>query len=296
MLDSQMTKKSVLIKELPRNGESFILSDQVADKIQLANINLRTSYFTRLGVKSGVFTDCSFTQSIFIDSYFRNAEFHNVRFTGSCFYNCNFDKAIFQTCDFRYCNFHNCKITKAEIISCLPPEPNLRRALARNLRMNYQMLGDKESADTMLDIEIHANEEELKAIFFSKSQYYKNQYNTYDQIIAGEKHVLSKASGLIWGYGHKISRLLFSYILITVILSLILYFSNGVYIQVSGGFSQRISLLESIYLGFSGPVGAASMSIYLSNLIAKIFMLIQSFLGTLFIALFAAAFYRRIAR
>ena len=174
MNDTQPSRQKTAIAMMPESGKLLLFSDEQQDNFEKSQSTIAVSSFIRLGMKQAVFKDCSFTQSNFEDSYFRKATFNNVRFTGSTFRFCNFDKASFQACDFRYSNFFHCKLPKDEIISCLPPEPNLCRDLARNLRANYEMIGDKKSADTFLDIEIQAYEDELRAIFLSKTEYYPN--------------------------------------------------------------------------------------------------------------------------
>ena len=182
MSNEKFERTKTSLEDVPELGRLLLFSDQQIDRFKLSGVTIPVSSFIRLGMKDAEFKDCSFTQSNFEDSYFRKAAFKNVRFTGSIFRFCNFDKASFQGCDFRYCNFYQCKLPKNEIISCLPTEPNLRRDLARNLRANLEMIGERKSADTFLDIEIQAHEEELKAIFLSKTQYYKTHYNWLGQL------------------------------------------------------------------------------------------------------------------
>lgn len=284
------------IANLPKSGSLLLLSDQQKDNVKISDVNISASSFVRIGMKGAEIKDSSFTQSNFEDSYFRKAAFNNVHFTGSSFRFCNFDKASFQACDFRYCSFYHCKLPKDEIIACLPSESNLRRDLARNLRANYEMIGDKKSADTFLDIENQANEAELSAIFWSKTQYYKGRYNNLDQVKSGLKFMVSWFSGLIWGYGHSVGRLFLSYFIITCILSFITYMGETNFRVLSDGVQHPLNFWQSIYAGFSQTVGLSGLPFKHVTLLGKIIMLIESFLGTLFLALFAAIFYRRIAR
>ena len=264
--------------------------------MKISGVNISASSFIRLGMKEAIIKDCSFTQSNFEDSYFRKAIFKNVRFTGSSFRFCNFDKASFQACDFRYCNFYHCKLPKDEVRACLPPEPNLRRDLAKNLRANYEMIGDKKAADTFLDIEIQANETELKAIFLSNTEYYKKHYDRLDQVKAGLKFVGSKLSGMIWGYGHRLGRLFLSYFIITCLWSLMTYFGKVNFAVQSEGGQRALTIGESLYMGFGQTLGLSGVPFLPINLYGEIIVLSESFLGTLFLALLAATLYRRIAR
>ncbi len=296
MTKSNLFRKPVNLANLPDTGHLLLLSDQQQDNVKLSGVNISASSFIRLGMKDAEIKDCSFTQSNFEDSYFRKAVFKNVRFTGSNFRFCNFDKTSFQACDFRYCNFYHCKLPKDEIKACLPSEANLRRDLAKNLRSNYEMIGDKKAADTFLDIEIQANEAELKAIFISTTEYYKKHYDRLDQIKAGLKFVGSKLSGMLWGYGHRIGRLLLSYFTITCLWSLTSYFNNITFAIQNEGLQRPLNLWESLYMGFGQTVGLSGLPFVPVNLYGKVIMLSESFLGTLFLALLAATLYRRIAR
>lgn len=297
MSDNQFARRPTSITELPKKGDLLLISDQQKDGIKITGSTIATSSFLRLGLMNAEFTDCDFTQSNFEDSYFRKAKFKNVRLTGSTFRFCNFDKAIFQGCDLRYCSFYHCKLPCDEMIACLPREPKLRRDLARNLRVNYEMLGDMKSADVFLDIEITADDEEQKSILFSKSSYYKERYNIPSRINAGIKFCVSKISGLVWGYGRRVSRLLFSFIFITAICSFIT-FSLGIHFSEVGQTTPHLlSLWESIYFTFGVTLGMSSgASLVPITFLGKLLVLFENFLGTLFLALLAATLYRRIAR
>ncbi len=296
MPDIQLSRKPVEIQNIPNKGKLLLFSDQQQGKIRISDVNISASSFIRLGMKEEVIKDCAFTQSNFEDSYFRKAEFKNVRFTGSSFRFCNFDKASFQACDFRYCNFYHCKLPGDEIIACLPREPNLRRDLARNLRSNFEMIGDKKTADIFLDIEIQANENLSKSIFLSKTEYYKNHYNLLDQVREGLKFLGSKFSGLVWGYGHRVGRLFLSYIAITIFCALITYFGKINFLAGNQNTPRPLTFWESIYMGFGETIGASSLSLTPISISGKLILLSASFLGTLFLALLAATLYRRIAR
>lgn len=296
MSDIQPSRQKTALAMMPESGKLLLFSDQQQDHFEKLQSTITPSSFIRLGMKEAVLKDCSFTQSNFEDSYFRKAVFKNVRFTGSSFRFCNFDKASFQACDFRYCNFFHCKLPKDEIIFCLPPEPNLRRDLARNLRANYEMIGDKKSADTFLDIEIQAYEDELKAIFLSKTEYYKSHYNLPGQIQAGAKFLVSKLSGMVWGYGHRVGRLILSYFLTTCFLSVITYFGQIKFFVSSNSVPRKLTFWESINMGFCETISASSPSFVPSTLGGQLISLSASLLGTLFLALLAATLYRRIAR
>jgi len=296
MTDIQLSRKPTKIQNLPSRGELLLVSDQQQDKIKISDVNISASSFLRLGMLKAIVENSRLRQSHFEDSYFRKAEFKNVHFTGSNFRFCNFDKASFQVCDFKYCNFYQCKLPADEIIACMPTEPNLRRDLARNLRSNSEMIGDKKTADRYLDIEIQASENLSKAIFLSNTKYYKDNYNFIDQIREGLKYLGSKVSGLVWGYGHRVGRLFMSYITVTVLCSFITYFGKIEFLVRDQKTPRPLLFWQSIYMGFGETIGAINLSLTPVTIAGKLILLTASFLGTLFLALLAATFYRRIAR
>lgn len=296
MSEKLASRQKKLLNEMPDHGELLLFSDQLGESFQKSGSSIIASSFVRLGMKGATFKDCSFTQSNFEDSYFRRAAFINVRFTGSSFRCCNFEKASFQTCDFRYCTFYYCKLPKEEVISCFPSEPNLRRDLARNLRANFDMIGDKKTADFFLNAEIQAHEDELKAIFLSKTSYYKQHYDVFGRLGAGLNFISSKLSGLIWGYGHRVKNLLISYMLFTFVLSLITYFGKIKFIINRASQARSLTFWESISTVFCETVNATTQSVTPLALAGQVITLSASLLGTLFLALLAATLYRKIAR
>jgi hypothetical protein len=59
---------------------------------------------------------------------------------------------------------------------------------------------------------------------------------------------------------------------------------------------RTLDFWESIYYTFAGTLGIGIFSLSPVSTAAKVFQLCEAFLGTLFLALLAAAAYRRIAR
>ena len=183
-----------------------------------------------------------------------------------------------------------------EIKSCLPQEPNLRRDLARSLRSNFLAMGDKKSADIFLNIEIQANEELSKSILLSRTQYFKENYDLIDRIWEGLRYIASRLSGLIWGYGYRVDRLLMSFVFITIICSLATYFLGINFIVDPDTSPRSLSFGESILSAFSGTISVSVLSVIPTSLLGKLILLAESFFGTIFLALLAATFYRRITR
>jgi len=288
--------KNGKLTEVPKTAAYLVFQDQTLDDLMLEGKSLQTSRFLRLGLKDARIEECSLTQSLFEDCYLRKASFVNVRLTGSTFRNCNLEKATFRGCDLRYCTFQNTRLTRDEIIGCLPVEPNLRLQLARNLRKNFEALGDKASADAVLDIEIRAQEQELLEAFRRKTEYYRAHYTGVDQAVAGLRYLLSNLNGLVWGYGHRVRRLIASFAVLTLVFCLITYFGDVHYNVPTESSSRSLSFWESVYQASAATVRAGATAFSPASWGGRALQVLEGFTGTLLLALLAAASYRRIAR
>lgn len=284
------------IDKLTEGGTQLLFSDTVQDDLKVSGAVLRTCRFVRIGAKKAKFNSCSLTQCQFEDSYLRKADFTDVDLTGSTFRNCNLEKATFKGCILRYCTFQSTHLDRDEIIGCLPVEPNLRRDLARNLRRNFEELGDKVAADVFLNLEIDAHEQELLGGFRRKTDYYKTHYTGVDQAVAGLKLLGSKLSGITWGYGHRVRRLLISYLTLTLFLSIVTYFIGLEFTEGTTESARALGFWESVYCTFAGTLGLGTAPLIPSSAVAKALQVGEGFVGTLFLALLAAAAYRRISR
>ena len=280
----------------PQNGNHLLFSDTVKDDLKVTDTAIQTCHFLRIGAKNASFKKCSLTQCLFEDVYLRNATFTDVHLTGSTFRNCNLDKASLQGCDLRYCTFQATHLNRDEVLGNLPVEPNLKRDLARNLRKNFESIGDKESADIFLDIEIEAHEQELLGIFRRKTAYYRSHYSGIDQVIAGLKYLSSRFSGVVWGYGHRVHRLVASYLIITFTFALITYFCQMPFVVDAQDSVRTLDFWQSIHYAFTESLGIGTSSPSPASIGAKALQVCQGFFSPLFLALLAAAVYRRIAR
>lgn len=283
------------IASIPNSGKHLVFSDMIKDDLRVENVSLQACQFVRLGAKKATFSNCSLTQCLFEDTYLRMAKFQNVQLVGSTFRHCNLEKASFRGCDIRYCRFEATLLDRNEIIGCLPIEPNLKRATARNLRKNFELLGDKASADIFLNIEIAAEEQELLGAFWRRTEYYRSHYTPTDQFLAGLKYLLSKLSGVVWGYGHRVRRLFFAYFALASIFALVTYFSS-LQFRADTGSQHSLGLMDSFYYSFATSLGLTLAQTAPLSLLGKVLQILEGGLGTVFLALLAAAAYRRIAR
>ena len=288
--------KNGKLTELPRTGTLLVFQDEIVDNVTINDVKFQACQFRRLGMKDARVEGATLAQCCFEDCYLRKAHFVSTQLTGSMFRKCNLEKATFQCCDLRYCTFEATRLDRNEVIGCLPVEPNLRRQLAQNLRKNFETLGDKDSADAFLDIEIRAHEEELLGAFRQRTEYYRSHYNSLDQAMAGLKYLGWKINGIVWGHGHRVARLIRSYVCLTLMFGLVVYCGRLNYNVVAESSIRALGFWESLYQAFAATVRAAGIPFLPASPVSLALQVFEGLLGTLFLALLAASIYRRIAR
>ena len=114
--------------------------------------------FLKTIIQKGAFEDC-----VFIGCYFRRAEIRDSSFVGCRFIDCHFGHVAIKSSQFKYSSFRGCQIAFAELEHNLPPEPNLREELARNLSLESSRLGRSADARQYRITEIQAREADLRA-------------------------------------------------------------------------------------------------------------------------------------
>jgi hypothetical protein len=100
------------------------------------------------------------------------------------------------------------------MIENFPTEPNLRRNLALELRLNAVSLGRKDEADLYLAQEIRADRGYNWNKVLRKSSYYRDHYQWMDQIGAAASLLLWWINDLSWGHGLDMLKLLRSLIVL----------------------------------------------------------------------------------
>ncbi|MXO92712.1 hypothetical protein GRI62_03705 [Erythrobacter arachoides] len=190
------------------------------------NRDLRYRQFDDFNGAESTFKSCNFSFSIFSRAYFHNAKFENCSFIGCRFSECNFRGAEIYSCDFKYARFQNCLIESRDIIPSLPPEPNLRRELLQNLRVNAIQLGSTDEVRAYTLEEISAELEHYKRALFGYDRYYQRKYPTsLDKIIVLIKLISHAISGFFWGHGERPFKLLLSVIILLILASFVNWFS-----------------------------------------------------------------------
>lgn len=207
--------------QLEQKNQHF--KNQVEDHLELDSVNLKICAFSNLGLKNVKIRSSSITQSKFNSVYARNSVITNVDFTGSTFEDCDFSKAQIENSIFRFCQFKNTKLPWKDVMECLPLEANLKEDVARNLKMNCLNQGLKIEADKFLKIELEAKAQRLKDIVTLKTEYHRSKYSNIDQLRALQGYLAHHTIYFMTGYGFNIRKILFSFILGILFITLINY-------------------------------------------------------------------------
>jgi Pentapeptide repeats (9 copies) len=164
--------------------------------------------FTRLGAKARYFKKVDFRYSIFDRCYLRKCVFDSCDFTGAQFINSNFLESSFIGCKFDYCSFEKTTIESEILDNCCPPFENLKLRFARSLRINYQQLGDTDSANKAIKVELKATELRLHKSWRSNESYYRLKYAGWRRVRAYLDWFQFKMLDFIWGNGESATKLI----------------------------------------------------------------------------------------
>ena len=142
----------------------------------VSNNQFMNHLFVRLVAKDKQFTKVDFKYSIFDTCYLRGCKFDSCDFTGCRFVGTNLHGAKFSGCKFEYSIFERTVVDNYILDTECPGSENLKMKFARTLRMNYQQLGDAESVNKAIRIELQATEVHLHKAWGSKESYYRKKY------------------------------------------------------------------------------------------------------------------------
>ena len=133
--------------------------------------------FLRLVAIRKRITNVNFNNSTFDACYLRDSEFDSCNFTGVRFSATNLHGAKFTGCIFDYAIFDRTIIDDEVLADNCPSNENQKARFARNLRINYQKLGDASAANRAIRIELSATETHLQKSWKSNDYYYRKKYS-----------------------------------------------------------------------------------------------------------------------
>lgn len=229
--------------------------DHIIDKIidgDIKDVTFHNKLFTRIGSKDDKFTNVNFSHTYFDHCYFRNCVFESCNFNGCKFLNSNLSGSIFIGCNFDYATFQNTFVDE-EILDSCPGYDNLKLKFARSLRKNFQGLGDAESANKAIKIELDARKSHLWKSWKSNESYYRGKYNGWKRFFAFFNWLGFKIQDFIWGNGESTVKLLRSGLLFWLLMSIIDVSIKGNFDKISNYWNSFIKMPQ-IFLSIEKPI------------------------------------------
>lgn len=190
---------------LADSGKEEIKDKRIAEG--LTGRKLINKVWTRLVAKGVTFCNVNFSYSTFDACYIRNCKFDRCNFTGCRFANSNFHGSTFSECTFDYATFEKTDVDPYILESEAPVRENLKMRFARSLRINYQQLGDAESINRAISIELNAKLAHLEKAAFSKESYYRKKYQGMSRLSHLGQLVSFRVMDFVWGNGESAAKL-----------------------------------------------------------------------------------------
>ena len=164
------------------------------------NLHFEHTTFANNSFKDSTFEKCTFKNVAFVGVYFRDTVFKECRFEGCKFVDCDMSRVDIRSCDLKYYNaFRRTHVPYDRISECLPAEGNLRQLLCENLAREGAAAGQFGDAGRFRAAAAQGQIRFLKAIAARKIPYYRQKYDSGDQVRAVFSLVKLKLFNAIWG-------------------------------------------------------------------------------------------------
>lgn len=218
----------------------------------ISNTSFSNKLFMRLVAKGKRFENVDFKYTFFDNCYLRNCVFDSCDFTGCRFIGVNFYGTSFSGCKFEYATFERTTIDSDILDTGCPGWDNLKLRFARTLRMNYQQLGDSNSANKAIKVELDATKIYLYKSWQSNESYYRKKYARSKRVGMFFKWLNFKLLDVIWGNGESIYKLIRSIIFCLIVMSFIDVIALKNVSQVSS-YLRAFLKMPDVFLGISSP-------------------------------------------
>lgn len=205
--------------------------------------------FIRLVAKDRTFTKVNFRYCTFDGCYLRDCKFLACDFTGCRFLSTNLNGSAFSTCQFEYATFERTQIAPDILETQAPDRENLKERFARNLRTNYQQLGDSESVNKAIKIEIEATKTYRYKAWHSKADYYRKiKFPGWRRYAAFFQWIWFWVLHFVWGNGESATKLLRTIVVLFLFMSAYHAFRVGDPGQVKV-YWEGLRTAPGVYLG-----------------------------------------------
>lgn len=181
--------------------------DQKFDFQSTVKTPFQNHFFQRLGAKEVTFDGVDFSFTIFDTCYFRKCVFQNCNFTGCRFTASNLYGSSFNGCKFDYAIFER-TIVDSDILDLgCPGHENLKLRFARTLRANFQSLGDANSVNKAIGVELAATMEHYLKAWKSTESYYRSKYKGWARAKMFVEWLNFRLWDYVWGNGESLWKL-----------------------------------------------------------------------------------------
>lgn len=221
------TSEAPLPLVITTNDDQSPLTDSkrihVADKkfcLDVSHISFENRLFLRAVAKDRHFEHVNFKYCIFDTCYFRDCNFDSCDFTGSRFMGTIAHGSHFSGCIFNYCSFERTLVDPDILDYGCPAYENLKMRFARTLRINYQQLGDAQSVNKAIGIELQATEIHLYKAWKSNESYYRKKYKGWKRVRSFFQWCSFEVLDKIWGNGESLQKLIRATSIIIIFIAL----------------------------------------------------------------------------
>jgi hypothetical protein len=183
--------------------------------------------FVRLAAVKITFENVRFRYCTFDACYLRGCVFVSCDFTGCHFISTSFHSSTFSKCLFNYATFEKTVISDEILTRESPVYENQKEKFARSLRVNYQQLGEANSANKAIRVELQATKTHLFNAWFSDGSYYREKYAGLTRLKYFFNWLWFSALDFLWGNGESPIKLLRSVLLCFVAMAVYDAFQAG---------------------------------------------------------------------
>lgn len=227
----------------------------------------KTIIFSGLLQKKVTFEGIDFSYTIFDTCYLRQCDFQDCNFTGCRFTASNFYGSSFSGCKFDYAVFERTIVNEEILDVGFPGHENLKLKFARTLRANFQSLGDADSVNKAIKLELAATQEHLWKGWRSNESYYRNKYRGLKRAEICFSWLTFKILDFIWGNGESLLKLGRSIVLIFASMAIFDVYHMGKDKLLLTSYVESLLHVPAIFFGVKSP--AEYPEVYLACIAAS---------------------------
>lgn len=247
--------------------------------------------FSNISFKETKLLRCRFEDCVFLGCYFRRTVIRDSKFIGCRFFDCTFPHISIRGSDFRYSRFSNCFISYSGMLLNLPPEPNLKEEICRNLATETARLGHLYDARAFRMKEIQSREENWKLAMLGANDWYLEHYDYIRRLTAGLRLLRSLGNRILWGYGERIIVLIRNFLVLGIIIFPTFFFLYRTDLQTTA--QKQVNLTDIIYFSLSNIVpGSISSNVIAISNTTRFWAGIESLFGVIIAGLFVSYLFR----